>query len=157
MTEINQILYILNQEVAWLLWGLVVTIGAVFGSFLTCMLYRVPRNLSLSNPPSYCPSCNQKLKAIDLVPVLSYLAFKGRCHYCGVKVSPRYLVIELITIVICAIAYILTGPQIALLLTLSLAVSVLFAVLLWVESHVLATKVLLFSIIVLSLLPFVWL
>lgn len=154
--QINTILHIIDNEIPWVLWALVVLIGGVFGSFLTCMLYRVPKGVSLSNPPSYCPSCNEKLKAIDLVPVLSYLLFHGKCHYCKTPVSPRYMYIELLTIAICVVSYILTGPQAALLFSLILAISWLFVVGLWVESRMVASKVLLFSIIVLCVMPFIW-
>jgi leader peptidase (prepilin peptidase)/N-methyltransferase len=154
--SINHIFQTINHELPWVLWGAVIAIGGVFGSFLTCMLYRVPRKISLSNPPSYCPSCKEKLKGVDLIPVLSYVIFKGKCHYCKSPVSPRYMLIELLTIITCACAYIMTGPQVALVLSLVLAISWLFAIGLWVESRMVSSKVLLFSIIVLSVMPFVW-
>lgn len=156
MDQVNQILFILNQEAPWLLWSLVVVIGGVLGSFLTCMLYRVPRKISLSNPPSYCPSCNEKLKAIDLLPVFSYLIFKGKCHYCKVPVSPRYVLIELCTIFICVLTYIITGPQLVLIFTLTWVICWLFIVGLWVESRMLAKKVLLFSIMISPLIYLLW-
>lgn len=156
MDFINHILFVIEQDAPWLLWCLVIVVGGVFGSFLTCMLYRVPHGISLSNPPSYCPTCKQKLKAVDLIPVISYLIFKGKCHYCKTPVSPRYMLIELCTILICAVAYIVTGPQLVLVLTLTWVICWLFIVGLWVESRMLAKKVLLFSIMISPLIYLLW-
>ncbi len=150
--EIETLLNLVEQQYQPFIMVLVVVLGGVFGSFLTCMLYRVPRGISLSSPPSYCPSCQQKLKAVDLVPVLSYLCFKGRCHYCKTPVSPRYMVIELCMIAIFVLAYIMTGLSLQLIPALILAVSLAFVVGLWVESRKVATKVLLFSIMMSTVL-----
>ena len=149
---VNTVLVFINDEWFWFFPTLIVVLGGVFGSFLTCMLYRVPRRLSLLSPPSYCPSCSKALKALDLIPILSYLVYKGRCRYCKAEVSTRYLLIEVLTISIFALTYILIGPQIALLPALMLVVCLLFSVCLLVESGQVAYKVLLFSIIVASLL-----
>ena len=82
----------------WFMPLMAVFVGAVFGSYLTCALYRVPRGLSLWHPPSYCPSCKNTLKIPDLVPVLSWLFFRGKCRQCGVKIPFKYLSIELLSI-----------------------------------------------------------
>ncbi|MFT7144191.1 MAG: leader peptidase (prepilin peptidase)/N-methyltransferase [Alphaproteobacteria bacterium] len=150
--QVNIVLHLMSQEWPWIFPLIVIALGGIFGSFLTCMLYRVPRVISLTNPPSYCPNCDVKLKAIDLIPIVSYLIFKGKCHYCAVSVSPRYFLIELLTIAIFIVVYIMVGAQIALLPALVLCVSLLFVIGLWVESRLVAIKVLLFSIIVTSVL-----
>lgn len=64
-------------------------LGAVFGSFLGCALYRVPRGLSLRHPPSQCMSCGTRLTVPDLVPILSYLFLRGKCRHCGARI-PLY-------------------------------------------------------------------
>lgn len=148
MFDLNEILVLISIERPWIFPLFVGVFGGVFGSFLTCMLYRVPRSISLANPPSHCPNCNTKLKMIDLVPVFSYLAFKGKCHYCKMPVSARYVLIEVLTVVIFVVAYILVGVQLALFPALILSVSLMFAIGLYIESKLIATKVLLFSIIV---------
>jgi leader peptidase (prepilin peptidase)/N-methyltransferase len=71
--------------------------GITVGSFLNVCIYRLPNDQSLMHPPSHCPACNHRLGVADLMPLLSYLALRGRCRYCGVRISPRYFVIELIT------------------------------------------------------------
>ncbi len=70
--------------------------GLVVGSFLNVCIYRLPKNISIVNPSSSCPSCNQQLKAWHNIPVLSYLFLRGRCHFCGAHISLRYPVVELV-------------------------------------------------------------
>jgi leader peptidase (prepilin peptidase)/N-methyltransferase len=72
-------------------------IGTILGSFYNVCIYRIPREESVAFPPSHCTSCNTRLKPLDLVPVLSYVFLKGKCRYCGEKISPRYAIIELFT------------------------------------------------------------
>jgi len=71
--------------------------GLFLGSFYNVCIYRIPNKESIAYPPSKCQSCNHQLKAIDLVPVLSYVLLKGKCRYCGAKVSMQYPIIEIIT------------------------------------------------------------
>ena len=83
--------------------GIFFIFGLVIGSFLNVCIFRIPKGESIAYPPSHCGSCGYNLKAMDLVPVLSYLFLKGRCKNCKEKISLRYPVIELIN----AISYIL--------------------------------------------------
>lgn len=71
--------------------------GIVFGSFLNVCIYRIPNNESIVNPPSHCGSCGNKLVWKDLIPLLSYIFLKGKCRYCGEKISFRYPGVELLT------------------------------------------------------------
>jgi len=78
--------------------GLVVFIyGAVVGSFLNVLIYRLPRGLSIVKPRSHCPNCKTELRARDLVPLLSFLWQRGKCRYCGARISWRYFWVELAT------------------------------------------------------------
>ncbi|WP_026487528.1 prepilin peptidase [Caldanaerobius polysaccharolyticus] len=72
-------------------------LGAVVGSFLNVIIYRVPRNQSIVSPPSHCPCCGKRLKAYELVPVASYILLRGRCSHCGSRIPVRYIAVELIT------------------------------------------------------------
>ena len=87
--------------------------GLVLGSFTTMLSYRIPRKLSIVTPPSYCPRCNAHLKARDLVPVFSWLFEGGKCRQCQQPISPRYLLIELATTVLCTTCFVTIGfaPQ----------------------------------------------
>jgi leader peptidase (prepilin peptidase)/N-methyltransferase len=71
--------------------------GLVFGSFLTVVVHRVPRGESLVRPRSRCPSCGTQIRAVDNVPVVSWLLLRGRCRACGARISPVYPSIELAT------------------------------------------------------------
>ncbi len=72
-------------------------LGAVIGSFLNVVIYRLPRAISLGSPAhSFCPSCEHRLEARALVPLLSWLFARGKCVYCGAKVSSRYFWVELV-------------------------------------------------------------
>jgi prepilin signal peptidase PulO-like enzyme (type II secretory pathway) len=78
-------------------------LGACIGSFLNVVLWRVPRGESVVSPPSRCPSCGHELGPIELVPVLSWVAQRGRCRHCGVPISARYPLVELGTAVVFAV------------------------------------------------------
>jgi len=71
--------------------------GAIIGSFLNVCIYRIPREESIVAPPSHCTTCGTRLKALNLIPVFSYLWQKARCKQCGEKISARYITIELLT------------------------------------------------------------
>jgi leader peptidase (prepilin peptidase) / N-methyltransferase len=71
--------------------------GLVFGSFLNVCIYRLPRGMSVVWPGSACPNCERPIRFYDNVPVLSWLILRGRCRNCGARISPRYLIVELIT------------------------------------------------------------
>jgi prepilin signal peptidase PulO-like enzyme (type II secretory pathway) len=75
----------------------VVLFGLAVGSFLGAVSYRVPRGLSIVQPPSSCPACRTRLTIADLMPVLSHLRARGRCRHCGAPVPWRYTLIEVMT------------------------------------------------------------
>ena len=75
-----------------------VLFGLCFGSFLNVCIYRLPRDLSVSNPRrSLCPNCRESIAFYDNIPVLSWLALRGRCRKCHAPISPRYILVELLT------------------------------------------------------------
>jgi leader peptidase (prepilin peptidase)/N-methyltransferase len=69
--------------------------GASLASFLNVVVYRLPRRLNLVHPGSRCPACATPIEARDNIPVLGWLALRGRCRTCGAPIAPRYLLIEL--------------------------------------------------------------
>lgn len=89
----------------------IVLIGATVGSFLNVVIFRLPRGESLVRPRSRCLSCGAALGVIDLVPVLSYLALRGRCRHCGRPYSPRYMFVELATGLAALAAWQIFGPS----------------------------------------------
>ncbi|WP_162063469.1 prepilin peptidase [Vibrio taketomensis] len=109
----------------WLFPLLATVFGLIVGSFLNVVIHRLPimmerewrkecqesfpeANLSvesgvynLSVPRSACPSCNHQLRAIDNIPVISWLMLKGKCHQCHTKISVRYPLVETLTASLC--------------------------------------------------------
>lgn len=72
-------------------------LGLLIGSFLNVCVYRIPRDESISYPPSHCTNCKNRIKSYDLIPVISYIFLRGKCRYCGEKISIKYPIIELFT------------------------------------------------------------
>ncbi len=88
--------------------------GLVFGSFFNVVIYRLPRGLNLSRPPSACPGCHAPIKPHDNIPVLSYLILRGKCRKCGQRISPTYPTVEALTAVGFVLVYFNAGRQISL-------------------------------------------
>ena len=80
-------------------------VGACVGSFLNVLIYRIPREEEFVRTPSHCMTCGHQLKWYELVPVLSWLAQKGKCRSCGVKLSAQYPIVEATN----AVMWLLTG------------------------------------------------
>ncbi len=83
--------------------------GLVTGSFLNVCISRIPEEGSIVYPPSHCPKCKSTLRAYDLIPLISYLILRGRCRYCGEKISIRYPVVEALTAALLLIFYLKVG------------------------------------------------
>ena len=81
--------------------------GLVAGSFLNCVIYRLHTKEGFIISRSYCPKCRHKLAWYDLIPLFSFIALKGRCRYCGQKISWQYPLVELTT----GLLFILTFNQ----------------------------------------------
>jgi leader peptidase (prepilin peptidase) / N-methyltransferase len=80
-----------------MLYIIVLLYGLTFGSFFNVVGLRVPVEKSIVKPRSACPNCHHTLGALEVIPVLSYLLQRGKCHQCKVGISPLYPIIELIT------------------------------------------------------------
>ena len=77
-------------------------IGAVVGSFLNVVIYRVPRRRSLISPGSACPACGTPIRWYDNIPLLSWVVLRGRCRSCHARISIRYPSVELAAAVLAA-------------------------------------------------------
>jgi leader peptidase (prepilin peptidase)/N-methyltransferase len=90
-------------------------LGLAFGSFLNVCIYRLPRDLSVVQPGSSCPTCAKPIAFYDNVPVLSWLILGGRCRKCQASITPRYLAVELLTGAIFLACFAHFGLSLALL------------------------------------------
>jgi leader peptidase (prepilin peptidase)/N-methyltransferase len=72
-------------------------LGLLVGSFLNVCIYRIPRDISVVAPRSFCPECGVQISWFDNIPVLSYFLLRGRCRKCGQRIGARYPFVEIIT------------------------------------------------------------
>ena len=94
--EVDSIQLMTALEVIWwiVFFG---AFGLCAGSFLNAMIYRIPRNISLSQPLwSFCPTCEARIRWYDNLPLISYVRLRGRCRHCGTSISPRYPTVEML-------------------------------------------------------------
>jgi len=101
------------SEVPFAYWaGVSFVFGAIVGSFLNVVIWRLPRRESLLHPGSHCPHCNRALAAYENVPLFSYLALRGRCRTCRASISWRYFAVELLTATVFLVIYLKFGPHV---------------------------------------------
>lgn len=92
-----------------LLYIFVFLYGIVIGSFLNVCIYRIPKKESVVTVGSHCMSCNHKLAWYDLFPLFSFLFLKGRCRYCGTKLSAQYPLVEAVNGLLYVIVFAVRG------------------------------------------------
>ena len=104
--------------------------GAVVGSFLNVCIHRLPLGTSIVWPGSACPHCARPLAWFENVPIVSYLALRGRCRGCRAPISARYPTVEVLAAAMFALAWWQYGPGVLLAsrLVLGCALIVLFEV-----------------------------
>jgi len=72
-------------------------------------IYRIPRDISIIKPSSFCPSCKRPIKFYDNIPIISYFVLKGKCRYCGNPISVQYPLVEFITGVLTLLLFLRFG------------------------------------------------
>jgi leader peptidase (prepilin peptidase) / N-methyltransferase len=122
--------------------------GAIFGSFLNVVAYRLPRGESLSRPRSRCPGCQTPVRPYDNIPVLSWLALRGRCRSCGVRISARYPLVEAATALLCALVVIAKGADQDALLGLALVLLLVPVTLIDLDHRIIPNKLMLVGAVV---------
>jgi len=84
----------------WMVLVVAGVFGALFGSFLNVVIHRLPERKSIVWPGSACPACNHDIRWYDNLPILSWLILRGKCRDCSAPISPRYILVELLTAVL---------------------------------------------------------
>lgn len=115
-------------------------LGAIVGSFLNVVAYRLPRHESLVKPASRCPRCGAPVKPYDNIPILSWLLLRGRCRGCGEPISPRYPLVEALTGVLCAGAVLAHDSAAGIALGVALILIVVPAALIDLEHRVIPNR-----------------
>jgi leader peptidase (prepilin peptidase)/N-methyltransferase len=105
--------------------------GLLIGSFLTVVVDRVPRGGSVVQPPSACGSCGNRLTALDLVPIGSWLALRGRCRHCGAPIGNEPLIIETANAAVFVLFGLKFGADVALIAFCVLGASLVALV--WID------------------------
>lgn len=85
--------------------------GSCIGSFLNVVIYRSQTGESVVHGNSHCMTCGERIKAIDLIPIFSWLFLRGKCRFCSDKISPRYMLVEALTGWLFALAMSVYSPS----------------------------------------------
>lgn len=131
-----------------ILWVFVIAGGACVGSFLNVCIYRLPRRESVVTPRSFCPVCRSPIAWYDNVPILSFIALRGRCRRCGAPIAARYPVVEAVTTVLVGLLFLLRGPSALFLSQAFLGVSLLALILIDARHQILPNAITLPGIVV---------
>jgi leader peptidase (prepilin peptidase)/N-methyltransferase len=111
-------------------------LGAIAGSFLNVVTYRLPRHESVVRPASHCPNCGTPVRPYDNIPVLSYLLLRGRCRNCSAKISRRYPLVEAATAALCVGAVLAHPTAAGLALSVALVLVLVPAALIDLEHRI---------------------
>ena len=111
-------------------------LGAIVGSFLNVVSYRLPRHESLISPASHCPKCDTPVKPYDNIPILSWLLLRGHCRSCAAPISPRYPLVEALTAALCVGAVLAHSSVSGVALSITLILLVVPAALIDLEHRI---------------------
>ena len=92
--------------------------GAAMGSFFNVLIVRLPKGQNIVAARSMCPNCKTQLKWYDLIPIFSFLFLKGKCRYCGYKLSYQYLLSEIAVGGLFLLAFLVQGQLFSYCLTI---------------------------------------
>ena len=115
--------------------------GALVGSFLNVVAYRLPRGESLSHPPSHCPNCGAPVKPYDNIPVLSWLLLRGRCRQLQAADLVRYPLVEAGTALLCALVVVVKGADGDAIIGIALVLILVPVTLIDLDHHLIPNKI----------------
>ena len=97
------------EGLIYVLYPMVFLYGIIFGSFLNVCIYRLPKKENIVTTGSHCMSCGHRLKWYDLFPLFSWLFLRGKCRYCGEKISAQYPIVEALNGILYVIIFTVNG------------------------------------------------
>jgi leader peptidase (prepilin peptidase)/N-methyltransferase len=115
-------------------------LGAIFGSFLNVVAYRLPRHESLVTPASRCPTCEAPVKPYDNIPIVSWLLLRGRCRSCAAAISPRYPLVEALTAALCVAAVLTHESAVGIAMSVVVILLVIPAALIDLEHRIIPNR-----------------
>ena len=92
------------------------SMGAIIGSFLNVLIYRLPSGKSILFPASHCPECHKPVRARDNIPIISYLLLGGHCRNCQYPIPYRYIIVEIVSASLWALLYLKFGLSVNFIL-----------------------------------------
>src|SRR2546423_9968043 len=117
-------------------------LGLIIGSFLNVVAYRLPRGESIVKPRSRCTTCGTDVRALDNIPLLSWLVLRGRCRHCSAQISARYPIVELMTGVVFVLVAVARGPSAELVIDLPFAAMLIAVADIDLEHRIVPNKIL---------------
>ncbi len=127
--------------------ALLFLIGLFIGSFFNVCIYRIPTEQSIVFPPSHCTSCGHRLKVLDLIPVISYMFLKGKCRYCGSRISVQYPLIEFLTGALYLVLYLHFGLTWQLLIGIVLVSLLLIITVIDIKHMIIPDELVVFGLV----------
>ena len=116
-------------------------LGAIAGSFLNVVTYRLPRHESLVMPASHCTRCGTPVKPYDNIPILSFLLLRGHCRACGSSISVRYPLVEALTAALCVGAVLAHSSAAGIALGVGLILIMVPAALIDLEHRIIPNRI----------------
>jgi leader peptidase (prepilin peptidase) / N-methyltransferase len=114
--------------------------GAMIGSFLNVVVYRLPRRESLVRPASHCTACGTAIKPYDNIPVVSWLLLRGRCRNCSAPISKRYPLVEALAALLCVGAVLAGGSSATIALNVAFILLLVPIALIDVEHRIIPNR-----------------
>ena len=139
----------------WPVYLFAAVVGLIVGSYLNVLIHRIPVGKSTVLPRSRCPYCAGAIRALDNIPLLSFLLLRGRCRRCGAPISLRYPLVELVTSVLFVITLHRFGLQTGLISSLVFICLMVLLAAIDVEHFLLPDKITLPAILI-GLLLQIW-
>ena len=131
-------------------------LGAIMGSFLGCMGYRIPNKIKTTYPSSFCSSCKKPLKWYMNIPILSYIIQGGKCSYCKKKIGFIYFLVEVIGAVLFTFNYLLYGFTLNFFISTILTCALIVTIVSDFKYYYISDRVLIISGILLLIVLFIF-